>query len=47
MEKENKNHASYCKGTWYDQKGTRKYVNEIPGNLSLAEIQKMVLNSIA
>ena len=29
------------------KKGTRKYVNEIPGNLSLAEIQKMVLNSIA
>ena len=29
------------------KKGTRKYVNEIPGNSSLAEIQKMVLNSIA
>ena len=29
------------------KKGIRKYVNEIPGNLSLAEIQKMVLNSIA
>ena len=28
-------------------KGTQKYVNEIPGNLSLAEIQKIVLNSTA
>ena len=27
--------------------GTQKYVNEIPGNLSLAEIQKIVLNSKA
>ena len=27
--------------------GTQKYVNEIPGNLSLAEIQKIVLNSTA
>ena len=25
-------------------KGTKKYVNEIPENLSLAEIQKIVLN---
>ena len=29
------------------KKGTQKYVNEIPGNLSLAEIQKIVLNSKA
>ena len=29
------------------KKGTQKYVNEIPGNLSLAEIQKIVLNSTA
>ena len=29
------------------KKGTQKYVNEIPGNLSLVEIQKIVLNSSA
>ena len=29
------------------KKGTQKYVNEIPGNLSLTEIQKIVLNSTA
>ena len=29
------------------KKGTQKYVNEIPGNSSLAEIQKIVLNSTA
>ena len=29
------------------KKGTQKYVNETPGNLSLAEIQKIVLNSTA
>ena len=29
------------------KKGTQKYVNEIPGNLSLAKIQKIVLNSKA
>ena len=29
------------------KKGTQKYVNEIPGNLSLAEIQEIVLNSTA
>ena len=29
------------------KKGTQKYVNEIPENLSLAEIQTMLLNSIA
>ena len=29
------------------KKGTQKYVDEIPGNLFLAEIQKMVLNSVA
>ena len=29
------------------KKGIQKYVNEIPGNLSLAEIQKIVLNSTA
>ena len=28
------------------KKGTQKFVNEIPGNLSLAEIQKIVLNSM-
>ena len=27
--------------------GTQKYVNEIPGNLPFAEIQKMVLNTTA
>ena len=27
------------------KKGTQKYVNEIPGNLSLAAIQKIVLHS--
>ena len=27
------------------KKGTQKYVNEIPGNLSLSGIQKIVLNS--
>ena len=26
------------------KKGTQKYVHEFPGNLSLAEIQKIVLN---
>ena len=26
------------------KKGTQKYVNEIPGNLALAAIQKIVLN---
>ena len=29
------------------KKGTHKYVNEIPGNLSLPEIQKIALNSTA
>ena len=29
------------------EKGTQKYVNEILGNLSLAEIHKIVLNSIS
>ena len=29
------------------KKGTQKYVNEIPGNLSLVEIQKIVFNSTA
>ena len=29
------------------KKGTQKYANEIPGNFSLAEIQKIVLNSTA
>ena len=29
------------------KKGTQKYVDEIAGNLSLAEIQKIVLNSTA
>ena len=29
------------------KKGTQKYADEIPGNLSLAEIQKIVLNSTA
>ena len=29
------------------KKGTQKYVNEIPGNLSIAEIQKIVLNNTA
>ena len=29
------------------KKGTQKYVNEIPGNLSLVEIQKIVLISTA
>ena len=29
------------------KKGTHEYVNEIPGNLSLAEIQKIVLNRTA
>ena len=29
------------------KKGAQKYVNEIPGSLSLAEIQKLVLNSTA
>ena len=43
MENENKNHTSYG----LIKKGTQKYVNEIPGNLSLAEIQKIVLNSAA
>ena len=27
------------------KKGTQKYVDETPGNLSLAEIQKIALNS--
>ena len=32
------NQTSYSRGTWHDQKGnTEIYVNEIPGNLSLAE----------
>ena len=29
----------------WSEKGTQKYVNQIPGNLSLAEIQKIMLNS--
>ena len=29
------------------KKGIQKYVNEVPRNLSLAEIQKIVLNSTA
>ena len=29
------------------KKGTQKYVNEIPGNLPIAEIQKIVLNNTA
>ena len=29
------------------KKGTQRYVNEIQGNLSLTEIQKIVLNSAA
>ena len=29
------------------KKGTQNYVNEIPGNLSLAETQKIVLNNTA
>ena len=29
------------------KKGTQKYVNDFPVNLSLAEIQKIVLNSTA
>ena len=29
------------------KKGTQNFVNEIPGKLSLAEIQKIVLNSTA
>ena len=29
------------------KKGTKKYVNETPGNLSLAEIKKIMLNSTA
>ena len=29
------------------KKGTQKYVNEIPGNFSFPEIQKIVLNSMA
>ena len=28
-------------------KGTQKYINEIPGNLPLPEIQKITLNSTA
>ena len=47
MENENKNHTSYCKAVGLIKKGTQKYVNEIPGNSSLAEIQKIVLNSTA
>ena len=40
----NKNHTSYFRDTWHDQKGN---INEIPGNLSLAEMQKIVLNRTA
>ena len=29
------------------KRGTKKYVNDIPGNLPLDEIQKIVLNSTA
>ena len=49
MENENKNHTSYGRAGALGmvKKGTQKYVNEIPGNLSLAEIQKIVLNSTA
>ena len=47
MENENKNHTSYCRALGMIKKGTQKYVNEIPGNLSLAEIQKIVLSSTA
>ena len=47
MEYESKNHTSYCRGAWNDQKGTKEYVNEIPRNMSLLKIQKIVLNSTA
>ena len=47
MENENKNHTSIVGALGMIKKGTQKYVNEIPGNLSLNEIQKIVLNSTA
>ena len=45
MENENKNHTSIVGALGLIKKGTQKYVNEIPGNLSLAKVQiKKVLN---
>ena len=41
MENENRNHTSMIK------KGTQKYDNVTPGNLSLAEVKKIVLNGTA
>ena len=47
MENEKKNIPVIVGTLGIIKKGTQKYVNEIPGNLSLAEIQKIVLNSTA
>ena len=47
MENENKNHTSCCEALGMMKKGTQEYVNEITENLSLAEIQKIVLNNTA
>ena len=41
------NDTTYVVALGMIKKGTQKYVSEIPGNLSLAEFQKIVLNSIA
>ena len=47
MENENKNHPSYCRALDMIKKGTQNDVNEIPGNVSIVETQKIVLNGTA
>ena len=47
MENENENHTNYCRGAQYDLKWYTEHVNKIPENLSLADIQKRVLNKTA
>ena len=47
MENENKNQTNFCRSLSMIKKGAQKYVSEIPRNLCLAEIQKIVLNSTA
>ena len=42
MENEKKAIPVIVEGTWHDKKG-----NEIPGNLSLAQILKIVINRTA
>ena len=34
-----------CGSSWYSKKGTNKYLQQIPGEPSITEIQKIVLTS--